>query len=123
VNDSRTGDERRPLRELGDEPDARFTFANERTYLAWNRTALACVVAGLAVTNVLTPDRDDVLPKVVGVSLMVLGLLLAGVSYWNWYLSERALRLKRPLPHSPMLLVLSIVTALVAVATAIMTFT
>ena len=35
----------------GTEPDARFTFANERTFLAWNRTALGCVVAGLAVSH------------------------------------------------------------------------
>ncbi len=25
----------------GTEPDPRFTFANERTFLAWSRTALA----------------------------------------------------------------------------------
>ena len=34
------------------EPDARFTFANERTFLAWHRTALALVVAGLAIVAV-----------------------------------------------------------------------
>ncbi len=47
-------DRRRPrLGDVGEEPDARFTFANERTFLAWNRTALGCVVAGLAVSHVL----------------------------------------------------------------------
>ena len=39
----------------GTEPDARFTFANERTFLAWNRTALGCVVAGLAVWMLSRP--------------------------------------------------------------------
>jgi putative membrane protein len=39
----------------GSEPDARFTFANERTFLAWNRTALALVVAGLAIAQLLPP--------------------------------------------------------------------
>jgi putative membrane protein len=29
----------------GTEPDPRFTFANERTFLAWSRTALALVVS------------------------------------------------------------------------------
>jgi len=37
-----------PAGDDGSEPDARFTFANTRTFLAWHRTALALVVAGLA---------------------------------------------------------------------------
>ena len=36
------------------EPDPRFTFANERTFLAWHRTALALVVAGLAIVQFLS---------------------------------------------------------------------
>ena len=39
----------------GAEPDVRFTFANERTFLAWSRTALALVVAGLGVVQLLPP--------------------------------------------------------------------
>ena len=35
------------------EPDARFTFANERTSLAWSRTALALVTAGRAIAQLL----------------------------------------------------------------------
>ena len=30
------------------EPDVRYTLANERTFLAWNRTALALVVAAVS---------------------------------------------------------------------------
>ncbi len=41
--------------EDGSEPDARFTFANERTFLAWSRTAIALVVAGLAAIQLLPP--------------------------------------------------------------------
>ena len=37
------------------EPDVRFTLANERTFLAWNRTALALVVAGLGIVQLLPP--------------------------------------------------------------------
>jgi len=35
--------------DVGDDPDPRFTLANERTLLAWLRTALALVVAGVAL--------------------------------------------------------------------------
>lgn len=112
---------RRNLGELGEEPDARFSFANERTYLAWNRTALGAVVAGLAVANVLAPDDEGIGPELLGVALILLGLVLAGLSYVNWFNNERALRLRLPLPHSPLLLVLSVVTGLVAVAAAVYT--
>jgi hypothetical protein len=40
----------------GTEPDPRYTFANERTFLAWSRTALALVVAGLGVVQLLPPS-------------------------------------------------------------------
>ena len=39
----------------GKEPDARFSYANERTFLAWNRTALALIATGVAATQLL-PD-------------------------------------------------------------------
>lgn len=110
------------LEDIGDEPDARFTFANERTFLAWNRTALGCVVAGLAVSHVLRPDGGSgVGPKLAGVSLMVLGGLLALSSYSNWYSSQRAMRLREPLPRSILPTVLSVVTAIVALVTVIYT--
>jgi putative membrane protein len=108
--------------EVGEEPDPRFSFANERTFLAWNRTALGCVVAGLAVSHVLAPDDDsDVGPKVAGVALMVLGGLLALFSYSNWTSAQRALRLQQPLPRSLLPTALSVVTAAVAVVTIVYT--
>jgi putative membrane protein len=106
----------------GEEPDARFTFANERTFLAWNRTALGCVVAGLAVSHVLRPDNDSTLgPRIAGMALMLLGGLLAVFSHRNWAASQRALRMRVPLPRSPLPMVVSIVTAVVAATTLLYT--
>jgi putative membrane protein len=105
--------------EVGEAPDARFSFANERTFLAWNRTALGCIVAGLAVTHVLEPEGSQTGPKIVGVALMVLGALLAAFSYANWESNERAMRLKKPIRHSPLPMLVSVVTAVVAIAAVI----
>ena len=38
---------------LDEEPDVRFTYANERTFLAWNRTSLALIATGVAATQLL----------------------------------------------------------------------
>ena len=35
---------------VGDDPDPRFSLANERTFLAWIRTGLAFVTAGLGIS-------------------------------------------------------------------------
>lgn len=40
------------------EPDYRFTLANERTFLAWLRTALALLAAAVAVVQLVPGVRD-----------------------------------------------------------------
>ncbi len=35
------------------EPDYRFTLANERTFLAWLRTSLSLLAAGIAVVQLI----------------------------------------------------------------------
>jgi putative membrane protein len=41
------------------EPDVRFSFANERTFLAWNRTALALIATGIAATQLLPTSTSS----------------------------------------------------------------
>jgi putative membrane protein len=84
-------------RAVGRDPDPRFTLANERTYLAWNRTALALIGGGLAAGQLLDFDaRWERL--VVALPPITLGLALAALSYRRWQANERALRLDEPLP-------------------------
>ena len=85
----------------GTEPDARFTFANERTFLAWSRTALALVIAGLGIVQLLPPfPRVPAGRHLLGLPLIALGAVLAAAAYVEWVRSQRALRRGDPLPHS-----------------------
>ncbi len=94
--------ERKPLfpsdpRAVGEDPDYRFTLANERTFLAWVRTALALSAGGLAAVTVL----DDFFgAEPLGILLLALSFFTAATAYRRWALNERAMRLNEPLPPS-----------------------
>jgi putative membrane protein len=81
-------------------PDPRFTMANERTFLAWNRTALALIGGGLAIEQFLETGRGTRLA--LAIPLIVLGAVLAGSSYSRWRSNEAALRRGEALPESRM---------------------
>ncbi len=85
--------------EPGAEPDPRFTFANERTYLAWSRTALALIVAGLAVAQFVKVGVNG-LQLIVAIPLIAVGAYLSLRSYRRWQENERALRVAARLPTS-----------------------
>jgi putative membrane protein len=97
---------------VGTEPDPRFTFANERTFLAWIRTALGFLAAGVAVAAVARLVGPlGVETRLASIMLIVCGLVCGVAAFRRWMINERAMRLGEPLPSSPMLL---IVTAIVA---------
>src|ERR1700689_2977041 len=100
----------------GTEPDPRFTFANERTFLAWSRTALALVVAGLGIVQLMPPFPGVPWGRhVLGVPLIVFGAVVAVTAYREWTRNQRAMRLRRPLPQSVMPKLLAPVVAAMAV--------
>jgi inner membrane protein YidH len=102
------------------EPDARFTFANERTFLAWTRTALAFMVAGLGIVQLLPPFPGVPWGRhLLGVPLIVIGAVIAVVSYSQWVRSQRALRLGDPLPRSVLPVILAITITAMAVISAV----
>jgi putative membrane protein len=83
------------------EPDPRFTLANERTFLAWSRTALALVAAGLGIVQLLPPFPGVPFGRhVLGIPLIILGAVIAVAAYADMMRSQRALRRGRPLPKS-----------------------
>ena len=121
---SNSGSQRDPANDAaggdaGSEPDPRFTLANERTLLAWNRTGLALIAAGVAVAQFLKVDVGAA-PLILAVPLIAFGAALSVGSYRQWRRIELALRLRRPLPKSllPHILIYGVVV-LAACATAI----
>jgi putative membrane protein len=86
------------LRDIGTDPDPRFSLANERTYLAWNRTALALIGAGIAAWDLLDIGAVIVKPAVALVPI-ALGGALAAQSYGRWRANEVAMRRGQPLPR------------------------
>ena len=81
----------------GTEPDARFSLANERTFLAWVRTALALLAGGVALEALDVPVEPH-LRLAASVVLLVLGLVAPAQAWFGWARAERALREQRPLP-------------------------
>jgi putative membrane protein len=91
--------QRRPhwVYDAGQEPDPRFTLANERTFLAWVRTALAMLAGGVALHALGLPETQWV-RSVLAIALVLLGALVTAFAMIRWARVERAMRTGTPLP-------------------------
>ncbi|WP_459983435.1 YidH family protein [Nocardioides sp. AN3] len=90
---------RRPhhVYDVGQEPDPRFSLANERTFLAWVRTSLAIVAGAVALHSLKVPETVWV-RKALVVLLLALASVVALTASARWARTERAMRLREPLP-------------------------
>lgn len=102
------------LRDEGTTPDYRFSLANERTFLAWIRTALALVAGGIAVDQFLTELRWGV-RTTVAIVLLAGAALCAFRAVNHWVRCERAMRRGEDLPASRFPVLLAMGTAAAAV--------
>lgn len=82
---------------VGSEPDARFTLANERTFLAWIRTSLALIAAGVALEAFNLPIATGFRLS-ASLLLIALGVLAPIQAWFGWMTIERSLRKGQPLP-------------------------
>ena len=90
---------------LDEHVDPRFSLANERTFLAWIRTALALVVGGLVAAKALNFHHELVRWLIAGPPIAG-GALLAMHSERRWGSYEAAMRRGEPLvagKHLPLL--------------------
>lgn len=82
----------------GEEPDPRFTLANERTFLAWTRTSLAFLAGGIALAAFPLEQISDELRTFTAAFVVIIGMLISGGAAVRWLRVERAMRRGRPLP-------------------------
>lgn len=95
----------RSLYRDGDEPDPRFSLANERTFLAWVRTSLALLAAGVALEALAVPIASG-FRLAAAIVFVLLGVLAAVQGWIGWMRTERALRLNSAMPDLSMGLVI-----------------
>jgi len=101
----------------GEEPDYRFTLANERTFLAWIRTALALIAGGIAVVQFVPAFGIAGVRHGLSLALTAGGGLLAALAVRRWQRVQAAMRQGGNLPatHIPLLLGGAIFAVTVAV--------
>ncbi|CAB4709923.1 unannotated protein [freshwater metagenome] len=104
--------------DVGQEPDPRFSLANERTFLAWIRTSLALLAGAVALHSLGVPDSSW-LRSVLVVVLVLFGGLTTALAFVRWAKVERAMRTHQPLPSFSLGMVLTGAIVVVSVFLAV----
>lgn len=102
------------------DPDYRFTLANERTFLAWIRTALGLLAGAVALVHVVSADRVTPAQRTIGAALTALALLIAVTALRRWWLVQQHMRRGTDLPANRDPIYLSLAVAGIAVAVGIL---
>jgi putative membrane protein len=92
------------------EPDYRFTLANERTHLAYVRTALAFLAGGVALAEASSAGGQ----RLLAAAAVLIGALIGLTAHWRWKRADRAIRAGEPLPRSRSLVLTSLAVAVLA---------
>ncbi|QKT07184.1 DUF202 domain-containing protein [Gordonia sp. X0973] len=94
--------------------DARFTLAAERTMLAWLRTAMGLIAAGVAVLHLFDPFGNSTARTVFGSGLVLVGAVTAVIGVLRWRKVARALSKGGPMPGPLPVMLLCLVLVVVA---------
>jgi putative membrane protein len=102
------------------DPDYRFTLANERTFLAWMRTALGLLAGAVALVHVAGNDATTTTQRTLAVVLACLGIVICVTSIRRWQAVQQAMRRGEDLPVSHQPLILGVAVGLVGAAVVIL---
>jgi putative membrane protein len=106
--------------EVGEDPDYRFSLANERTFLAWIRTSLGLLAGGVAIVQFVPEFSVPGGRLALGVVFVSMALLIAVTSHGRWARNERAMRLNQSLPGSPVPRVLTLCLSVLALVSIVL---
>lgn len=107
-------------RTQGTDPDYRFSLANERTFLAWIRTALAMLAGGLLLHQLSARPEARLVNITASGGLACIAAILGIGAYVRWRANEIAMRLGKGLPGSALLPLLAGTVALLGGATLVL---
>lgn len=110
------------IRLPGEAPDYRFSLANERTFLAWIRTALGFLAAGVGLDQLAPDFATPLVRETLSLLLCLFAGALALYGYLRWLANEKAMRLKQEMPYTRMLRLISTGIALVALVVMVIVF-
>ncbi|WP_270943436.1 YidH family protein [Klebsiella pneumoniae] len=95
------------LADTGKDPDYRFSLANERTFLAWIRTALAFMAAAIGIDQLAENLAPSMVKELLVCALGITAAILAWYAYLRWSGNERAMRDDAALTYPRLLIWLS----------------
>jgi len=102
-------------KKTGIDPDYRFSLANERTYLAWIRTAIAILAGALAIDQLPLNIATANLRSILSILLCCFSAGIAGWAYFRWAQNEGAMRNEQPLDYPWIMKIVSILLGLLSV--------
>jgi putative membrane protein len=104
----------------GKQPDFRFSLANERTFLAWVRTALGMLAGSILLHQLVPSLQPRWIVAVLAEAVALVAAFMGTAAYLRWKQVEIAMRHDQPLPRSLLIPVLSLSVAFLALVIALL---
>ena len=109
--------------QAGKDPDYRFTLANERTFLAWIRTALAILAGAVVLHQLFAKGVSGWHLTITSAALAVLAGGLGAGAYRHWKGNEIAMRHSQSLPRSYLIPSLAVAVVATSIAAVVLVWT